>query len=74
MTGNEVKEIREKLGMDRDQFAVFLCLSGYQSMMNIETGFRQPNRFTAKILKYLNSIPKAKALKMIEEINANDSH
>lgn len=72
MKGKKVKEIREKLELSRDEFAKFLCLSGYQSMMNIETDFRQPNKFTAKILRYLDAISKNKAVALIEEINRHD--
>ena len=72
MEGDEVKKIREKLGLSRDEMAQFLCLSGYQSIMNIETGFRRPARFSAKILSYLNSISKQKAMALIEELNRHE--
>jgi DNA-binding transcriptional regulator YiaG len=70
--GEDVKKIREKLGLTRDELAQFLCLSGYQSMMNVETGFRRPARFAAKVLSYLNSIPKQKAIGLIEELNRHE--
>lgn len=73
MNGEEVKTIREKLKLTRDEMAVFLCLSGYQSMMNIETNFRKPSRFAAKVLRYLDSIPKNKASTLIEEINRHET-
>jgi len=72
MEGEEVRIIREKLGLTRDEMAEFLCLAGYQSMMNIETGFRSPSRFSAKVLSYLKSLPNTKALKLIEELNGHE--
>ena len=73
MEGEEVKIIREKLKLSREEMSTFLCLSGYQSMTNIETNFRKPSKFTAKVLRYLDSIPKNKACALIEEINRHDS-
>lgn len=73
MDGEEIKTIREKLKLSRDEMSDFLCLSGYQSMTNIETNFRKPSKFTAKILRYLDSIPKNKACALIEEINRHET-
>lgn len=72
MEGDELRKIREKLGLSREEMAEFLCLSGYQAMMNIETGFRRPSRFTAKVVGYLDSIPTKKALGLIEELNRHE--
>jgi DNA-binding transcriptional regulator YiaG len=72
MDGDEVKIIREKLGLTREEFAEFLCLSGYQSITNIETGFRQPGKFASKILRHLEAIPRSKAIDLIKEINKHD--
>ncbi len=72
MNGKEIKEIREKLGMTREEFAHFLCLSGYQAMMNIETDFRKSSKFTMKFLRYLDDLSKIKAQTLIEEINKHD--
>ena len=71
--GDEVRRIREKLGLTRDELARLLCLSTYNSVMNIETGFRNPGKLTAKLLRYLDSISKPKALTLIEELNRHDS-
>ena len=73
MEGEELRKIRDKLGLTREEMAEFLCLAGYQSMMNIETDFRKPSKFTAKVLSYLNALSKIKALALIEEINRHES-
>lgn len=67
MKGKEVQEIREKLGFDRHQFAELLCLSGYRSMMNIETDFRKPSKLAVRLLRYLDDQQKKKALEFLEE-------
>ena len=72
MDGEEVRRIREKLGLTREEMSEFLCLAGYQSMMNVETGFRKPAKFSAKVLAFLDSLPKNKALGLIEEMNRHE--
>jgi DNA-binding transcriptional regulator YiaG len=69
---DEVRRIREKLGMTREEFAELVCLSTYNSVMNIETGFRNAGKLTAKLLRYIDSLPKAKAQAFIEEINRHE--
>jgi DNA-binding transcriptional regulator YiaG len=73
MDGEEVKKIREKLEFTREEFSKFLCLSGYQSIANIETDFRKPNRFAMKVLRHLDAISKTKAVALIKEMNRHDS-
>ena len=68
MKGDEIKAIREKLEINRIDFAEFMGLANYGALTNIETGFRNPSKFTLKILRYLNSLPKKKALALIQEI------
>lgn len=69
MTPDEVRKIREKLGMTPEEFASFLGLSGYGSVMNIENGVRQPNKLAIKILRFLDDLPIAKAKRFVEEIS-----
>lgn len=73
MRGPDIKALREKLGLDRHEFARFLGLTSYQSLMNIENGVRKPNLLAKKCLFYLDSLSKAKALDFIEELNRHDS-
>ena len=73
MNGIEIKRIREKLGMTREEFADLLCLSGYRTMMNIETDFRKPSKLAIRLLRYLDDQQKKKALEFIEEFNDYDS-
>lgn len=73
MKGEEVKRIREKLGMTREEFAELICLAGYNSVMNIETDFRNAGKLTAKLLRYIDSLSKTKVQSFIEEINRHDS-
>lgn len=68
----EIKRIREKLDMKREDLAQLFCLSGYQAMMNIETGFRRPNKLAVRMLRYLDSLTKAKALVLIEELKKHE--
>ncbi|OQW47574.1 MAG: hypothetical protein A4S09_14775 [Proteobacteria bacterium SG_bin7] len=73
MSPDEVRKIREKMEMTPEDFAYFLGLSGYGSVMNIENGVRRPNKFVIKVLRFLKSLPIAKAKKLIEEINKFDT-
>jgi len=72
MNASELRKLRESLGMSRDDLAELLCLSGYSSVMNIETGFRKPSKLAVRLLRYLESLPKAKALAHIEELKRHD--
>lgn len=68
MDGEEIKRIREDLKLNRDDLSQLLCLSGYRTMMNIETGFRRPSKLTIRLLRYLDSLSKSKAKALIEEL------
>ena len=72
MKAEEIKRIREDLELSRDELAELLCLSGYQAMMNIETDFRRPSKLAIRLLRYLDSLPKAKALAFIEELKRHE--
>lgn len=72
MKPDEVRKIREKMDMTPEEFAHFMGLAGYGSVMNIENGVRRPNKFAIKILKFLDSLPIPKAKRLIEEINKFD--
>jgi DNA-binding transcriptional regulator YiaG len=72
MNSKEFKQIREDLEMSREQFAELLCLAGYDSIMNIEIGFRKPNKLAIRVLRYLDSIPKSKAKNFIEELKRHE--
>lgn len=68
MKAEEIKRIREDLSLNRDELAQLLCLSGYQAMMNIETGFRRPSKLAIRLLRYLDSLSRLKAKTLIEEL------
>ena len=66
MKGAEVKRIREKLGLSRDDFAVLFGLSGYRTVMNIETDFRKPSKLTIILLRALDSLSETKSKTIID--------
>ena len=68
MIGEDVRNIRKKLGLSREEFAKFLCLSNPVALSNIETDFRNTNKFAKRVLLYLDSLPKKKALELIDEL------
>jgi len=70
--GQDIKDLRERLGLDRHDFARFLGLTSYQSLMNIENDVRKPNLLAEKVLRFLESQSKAKALAFIEELNRHE--
>lgn len=71
--GEEVKRIRERLNLSREELAELLCLSGYRTMMNIETDFRRPAKLAIRLLRYLDSLPKQRAKVLIEELNKHEA-
>lgn len=66
MKGIEVRHLREKLDLTREEFAEIFGLSGYQSVMNIETDFRRPSKLAIILLRTLDSLPHAKAKALID--------
>ncbi len=68
----EIRRIREGLDMDRNELASLLCLSGYQAMMNIETGFRKPSKLAIRLLRHLNSLPPTKARALIKDLLSHE--
>lgn len=73
MTADEVRRIREKLGFNRDDFADLLCLSGYRAYANIENDIRNPSKLTIRLLRYLDSLPKARAWEFIEKFKCHET-
>lgn len=66
MKGSEVRRIREKFGLSRDEFAQTFGLSGYRTVMNIETDFRRPSQLTIILLRTLDSIAISKARAILD--------
>lgn len=73
MTSDEVRRIREKLGFNREDFAELLCLSGYSAYANIENNIRHPSRLTIRLLRYLDSLSKTRALDFIEDFTCHET-
>ena len=66
MKSEEFQRIREKLELDRNEFAEVFCLAGYMSVANIENGVRNPSKLTIILLRTLDAIPLARAKEIIE--------
>lgn len=60
MRGSEFKAIRERLGLSQEDLAMLLCLSGKQAVSNIETGFRNPSKLSAVLMRVFDSLSDAK--------------
>lgn len=73
MKASEVRRIREKLGFSREDFAEVLCLSGYRAYANIENETRNPSKLTVRLLRYLDSLSKTRALDFIEEFSCHET-
>lgn len=70
----EVRETREKFNLSREEFAHTFGLSGYRSVMNIETAFRKPSKLTLILLRALNSLPIEKAKQILELLRKHADH
>ena len=66
MKSEEFQRIREKLELDRNEFAEVFGLAGYMSVANIENGVRNPSKLTIILLRTLDAIPLARAKEIIE--------
>ncbi len=66
MTTDEFRRIREKLELDREQFAEIFGLAGYMSLANIENGIRNPSKLTIILLRTFDAIPLKRAQDLIE--------
>ncbi len=66
MKAEEFQRIREKLELDREQFAEVFGLAGYKSVSNIENGIRNPSKLTIILLRTLDAIPLKRAHDIIE--------
>lgn len=65
MKPEEIREIRETFGLDRNDFAEIFGLSSYTSVSNIELGYRNPSKLLIVVLKTLKSLPVSKANELI---------
>lgn len=65
MKPEEIREIRETFGLDRNDFAEIFGLSSYNSVANIELGYRNPSKLLIVVLKTLKSLPVSKANELI---------
>jgi DNA-binding transcriptional regulator YiaG len=73
MKSNEIRRIREKLELSREDFAEILCLSGYGAYANIENDIRKPSKLTIRLLRYLDSLSKNRAQDFIEEFTCHET-
>lgn len=73
MKSNEIRRIREKLELSREEFAEFLCLSGYGAYANIENDIRKPSKLTIRLLRYLDSLSKSHAKDFIAEFICHET-
>lgn len=73
MKSSEVRRIRAKLELSREDFAEVLCLSGYGAYANIENDSRKPSKLTIRLLRYLDSLSKNRALDFIEEFSCHET-
>lgn len=65
MTGTELKKLREKLGLTREEFAETFGLASHRVVMNIELDYRRPSKLTMILLRAIDSLPKPKAQALI---------
>ena len=68
MSPQRFKAIREKLGLNQDELAGVLGLSGYKPVSHFETGFRTPSLLTQALMSLLDSLSERKASELLEFI------
>jgi DNA-binding XRE family transcriptional regulator len=65
----EFKRIRDHAEFTQSEMAKFLGFATAQAVKNIEAGQKQPGTLVAKLLMYLDSLPKSKAKAFVKEFN-----
>lgn len=68
MSPDQIKKIREKIGLTQAELAGILGVSGKVPISHYETGFRSPSLLTLAFLSLLNSLPEKKTKDLIELI------
>lgn len=71
MSSAKFKVIREKLGLNQDELAQVLGLSGKTTVSNIETGVRNPSKLAMAVMEILNESSPRKAKELIELLKAH---
>lgn len=66
MSPDQIKKIREKVGLTQTELAEILGVSGKVPISHYETGFRSPSLLTLAFLSLLNSLSEKKANDLIE--------
>ena len=70
MKGSEFKRIREQLELTQNELAKVLCLSTFQAVSNIETGFRKPGKLIAVLMWTLSELPERRAKDLMQLITS----
>jgi DNA-binding XRE family transcriptional regulator len=68
---SKFKAIRENLGLNQDELAQVLGLSGKTAVSNIETGVRNPNKLAMAVMEILNESSPRRAKELIELLKTN---
>lgn len=71
MSPSKFKAIRENLGLNQDELAQVLGLSGKTAVSNIETGVRNPNKLAMAVMEILNESSPRRAKELIELLKTN---
>lgn len=65
MSPSKIKDVRTQLGLTQEQFAEALGMAKL-TVSQYETGFRKPGPTVLILLTVIDSLPKKKALDLIE--------
>ena len=68
MSPDQIKEVRNQLGLTQEEMADAFGIAKL-TMSQYETGFRKPGPTVLILLTVLGSLPKKKALELIEILN-----
>lgn len=66
MHGKEFKRIREKMDLERAEFAEIFGMSGSMAIANIENGSRNAGPVLVVLMKTLDAVPLKRAQEIIE--------
>jgi transcriptional regulator with XRE-family HTH domain len=66
VTGKEFKRIRQKIGLERNDFATLFGMSGYMAIANIENGSRRAGPTMVVLMRTLDAIPIKRAHEFLD--------
>ncbi|MDQ3234333.1 MAG: helix-turn-helix transcriptional regulator [Pseudobdellovibrionaceae bacterium] len=68
MKPSEIKNIRERLNLTQEEFALSIGLASKNVISNLETGFRNPSGIVVRLLRLLEHLPLEESRELVAKL------